>query len=95
MERVYMESQELRTIGCASLGLCYVACGIFDGYWEWGLKPWDMAAGVLVVTEAGGRVSSPSGGEYRLDEGGAAASNGLIHEELMRAVNGLSRGLGG
>jgi myo-inositol-1(or 4)-monophosphatase len=95
MDRVYMESQELRTIGCASLGLCYVACGIFDGYWEWGLKPWDMAAGVLVVTEAGGRVSSPSGGEYRLDEGGAAASNGLIHEELMRAVNGLSRGLGG
>jgi myo-inositol-1(or 4)-monophosphatase len=88
MERVYMGSQELRTIGCASLGLCYVASGIFDGYWEWGLKPWDTAAGVLVVTESGGRVTSLSGGEFRLDEGGAAASNGLIHEELVRCVEG-------
>jgi myo-inositol-1(or 4)-monophosphatase len=87
MERVYMGSQELRTIGCASLGLCYVAAGIFDGYWEWGLKPWDMAAGVLMVTEAGGRVSSLRGGEFRLGEGEAAASNGLIHEELVASVN--------
>ncbi len=88
MERVYMAAQELRTIGCASLGLCYVAAGIFDGYWEWGLKPWDMAAGVLMVTEAGGKVSSLSGGPFRLDGGGAAASTGLIHDELVRAVNG-------
>jgi myo-inositol-1(or 4)-monophosphatase len=88
MDRVYLASQELRTIGCASLGLCYVACGIFDGYWEWGLQPWDLAAGVLIVSEAGGRVSSLAGGPFRLEDGGAAASNGLIHEELVRTVKG-------
>jgi myo-inositol-1(or 4)-monophosphatase len=88
MDGVYMASQELRTIGCASLGLCYVAAGIFDGYWEQGLKPWDMAAGALIVAEAGGRVSSLSGGAFRLSDGELAASNGLIHDELIHAVNG-------
>jgi myo-inositol-1(or 4)-monophosphatase len=88
MDRVYLSSQELRTIGCASLVLCYIAAGIFDGYWEWGLKPWDMAAGVLIVTEAGGRVSSLTGSDFRLEEGSIAASNGLIHAELVRTVNG-------
>ena len=53
MDRIYLASQELRTIGCASLGMCYVACGIFDAYWERGLKPWDMAAAVLIISEAG------------------------------------------
>jgi myo-inositol-1(or 4)-monophosphatase len=88
MERVYMGAQELRTIGCASLGLCRVACGVFDAYWEWGLKPWDLAAGVLLVSEAGGRVSALDGGAFRLEEGNAAASNGLVHDELVRAVTG-------
>jgi myo-inositol-1(or 4)-monophosphatase len=88
MERVYLRAQEIRTIGCASLGLCYVACGIFDGYWEWGLKPWDLAAGVLIVTEAGGRVSSLSGKPFDLVDGEAAASNGRIHAELVEAVSG-------
>jgi myo-inositol-1(or 4)-monophosphatase len=87
-DRVYCVVQELREIGCASLGLCYVACGIFEGFWEWGLKPWDLAAGVLLVEEAGGRVSAPDGGPFRLEGGGAAATNGLIHEEFVRTLRG-------
>jgi myo-inositol-1(or 4)-monophosphatase len=87
MDRVYLASQELRTIGCASLALCQVAAGVFDGYWEWGLKPWDLAAGVLIVSEAGGRVSSLTGGAFRLENGDIAASNGRIHGELLDRVN--------
>ena len=86
MDRVYLACQELRTIGCASLGMCYVACGVFDGYWEWGLKPWDMAAAVLIVSESGGKVSSLTGGRFRLADGSVAVSNGLIHEELVRTI---------
>lgn len=88
MDRLYMGSQELRALGCASLGFCLVAAGGFDGYWEWDLKPWDMAAGALIVTEAGGTVSSLSGGPFDLSSGRVAASNGLIHAELVRAVGG-------
>lgn len=88
MDRLYLYSQELRGIGCASLSLCYVASGIFDGYWEWGLKPWDIAAGALIVTEAGGQVSSLTGGAFRLEDGGIAASNGRIHAELIERLNG-------
>jgi len=87
MDRVYLASQELRTIGCASLALCQVAAGVFDGYWEWGLKPWDLAAGVLIVSEAGGRVSSLTGGGFRLENGDIVASNGRIHGELIERVN--------
>ena len=86
MDRLYMGSQELRSLGCASLGLCLVAAGAFDGYWEWDLKPWDMAAGALIVTEAGGTVSSLSGAPLDLSSGRVAASNGRIHAELLRAV---------
>jgi myo-inositol-1(or 4)-monophosphatase len=83
MDRVYQGAQELRTIGCASLALCRVAEGVLDAYWEWGLSPWDLAAGVLLVTEAGGRVSSVAGGGFRLEDGEVAASNALIHAELL------------
>ena len=86
MDRLYAESQELRAFGCASLGFCLVAEGAFDGYWEWDLKPWDMAAGALIVMEAGGTVSSMSGAPFDLGSGRVAASNGLIHAELVRAL---------
>ena len=88
MDRVYLASQELRTIGCASLALGLVATGVLDAYWEWGLAPWDLAAGVLLVTEAGGRVSSLEGGRFRLEDGEVAASNGRIHAELLEQVKG-------
>ena len=86
MDRLYMASQELRAFGCASLGFCFVAEGAFDGYWEWDLKPWDMAAGALIVMEAGGTVSSLSGAAFDLGEGRVAASNGRIHAELVREI---------
>ncbi len=86
MDRLYVESQELRALGCASLGFCLVAEGACDGYWERELKPWDMAAGALIVVEAGGTVSSPAGGAFDLGSGGVAASNGRIHAELVAAL---------
>jgi myo-inositol-1(or 4)-monophosphatase len=86
MDRLYVGSQELRAFGCASLGFCLVAEGAFDGYWEWDLKPWDMAAGALIVAEAGGTVSSLSGGSFDLGAGRVAASNGLIHAQLVSAL---------
>jgi len=86
MDRMYQAAQELRTIGCASLALCRVAAGVLDAYWEWGLGPWDLAAGVLLVTEAGGRVSSPAGGNFLLQNGEVAASNGRIHAELLERL---------
>ncbi len=88
MERIYVAAQEQRALGCASLGMCYVAAGVFDGYWERGLKPWDMAAGVLIIREAGGRVSSLDDGPYDLHSGSIAASNGLVHPALVEALQG-------
>ena len=86
MEKGYIAAQEIRTLGSASLALCYVASGALDGYWEWDLAPWDTAAGVLIVMEAGGRVSSLKGGAFRLESGGLVASNGHIHSELVKKV---------
>ena len=86
MDRVYLAAQELRTIGCASLALCRVTSGVLDAYWECGLSPWDLTAGVLLVTEAGGRVSSLGGGPFVLQKGEVAASNGRIHAELLEQV---------
>jgi myo-inositol-1(or 4)-monophosphatase len=86
MDRLYVECQELRALGCASMGFCLLAEGAFDGYWEWDLKPWDMAAGALIVTEAGGKVTSLSGGAFDLGSGRVAASNGRIHAELVAAL---------
>ena len=86
MDRVYLAAQELRTIGCASLALCRVASGAMDAYWECGLSSWDMAAGVLLVTEAGGQVSSLDGGPFLLEKGEVVASNGRIHAELQEQL---------
>lgn len=76
----------VRRPGAAALDLCYVACGRFDGYWEMGLKPWDSAAGALIVQEAGGRVTDILGLE-RPDGPVIVASNGHLHPELLRVLN--------
>jgi myo-inositol-1(or 4)-monophosphatase len=81
--RFLVRAQALRRCGSAALDLCYVACGRFDGFWELKLKPWDVAAGALIVTEAGGRVTSFAGGEHRLDIPETLASNGRIHQAMM------------
>jgi myo-inositol-1(or 4)-monophosphatase len=72
----------VRRPGAAALDLCYVACGRLDGYWEMGLKPWDIAAGALIVARAGGRVTDADGSEGT-DGPVIVASNGLLHPELL------------
>jgi myo-inositol-1(or 4)-monophosphatase len=78
------------------LDLAYVACGRFDGFWEEKLAPWDMAAGALLVMEAGGEVSGYLGGPVDLHAGNLVASNRRIHSALCRGVGVASlKGLGG
>lgn len=72
----------MRRDGAAALDLAYVACGRFDGFWEFDLSPWDVAAGTLLVREAGGRVSQTDGSAARLDAASILATNGRIHEEV-------------
>jgi len=79
-------ARALRRDGSAALDLCYVACGRLDGYWEWKLQPWDVAAGTLLVTEAGGRVSDRCGGPAPASGAEIVASNGRIHEPLLAAL---------
>jgi myo-inositol-1(or 4)-monophosphatase len=76
-------SQGVRRGGSAALDLSYVACGRLDGFCEWKLKPWDLAAGRLIVEEAGGRVTDFGGGPHRLSGEETAASNGRLHEDLL------------
>lgn len=77
----------IRSIGSAALDLCYTACGRFDGYWEPELKPWDMAAGALIVLEAGGKVTKYNGSSFDPEFPEIVASNGKIHNELLRYIN--------
>jgi myo-inositol-1(or 4)-monophosphatase len=77
----------VRRAGSAALDLCYVASGRLDAFWEWKLKPWDLAAGRLIVEEAGGRVSDFSNGPHRLNGDETAASNGRVHDELLRMIS--------
>jgi myo-inositol-1(or 4)-monophosphatase len=79
-------SQALRRDGSASLNLCYVAAGRFDGFWEIKLHPWDIAAGCLMVTEAGGMVTDLNGKEFSVYRGDICASNGVIHRDMMRIL---------
>lgn len=73
----------VRRFGAASLDLALVAAGRFDGFWERDLGPWDMAAGVLMITEAGGKVTSADGGEFRLEEGSICAANLDLHPQVL------------
>lgn len=82
-----MHAQGVRRDGSAALDLAYVACGRFDGFWEEGLRPWDVAAGVLLIEEAGGRVSRYDGSPFGIYAPPIMASNGIIHEAMMRVLN--------
>ncbi len=73
----------IRRMGSAAIDLCYVAAGRFDGYWESQIKAWDVAAGSLIVEEAGGRVSTYNGGDFQPEFPQILASNGRIHESLI------------
>jgi myo-inositol-1(or 4)-monophosphatase len=76
----------IRRPGSAALDLCYVAAGRFDGYWELKIHSWDVAAGGLMVTEAGGKVTDFKGGPFRIYDEEIIASNGWIHEEMLQII---------
>jgi len=76
----------VREFGAAVIDLAYVACGRLDAYWEMRLKPWDVAAGTLLVREAGGRVTDFRGGPDCILGDSIAASNGHIHDQMLRVI---------
>jgi myo-inositol-1(or 4)-monophosphatase len=86
LDRVSGEVAGIRRLGTASLDLAYVAAGRFDGFWEFGLKPWDMAAGIVLVREAGGLVDRLEGGNDLLAEGTFTASNHSIHQKFVQLL---------
>lgn len=81
--QVAMVTHGVRRGGSAAIDLAYVACGRLDGFWEFGLNPWDMAAGLLIVREAGGRTTDMMGGPATLDGPHIAVSNATIHDQLL------------
>ncbi len=81
-----LKAQAIRRVGSAAIDLCYVASGKFDGYWEMGLYPWDTAAGILILEEAGGNVSDFSGRKFTPYKKEILATNGLIHSEMMEVL---------
>lgn len=81
-----LHSSGVRRPGSAALDLAYVACGRYEGFWEFGLKPWDMAAGALLIQEAGGMVSDISGGQSFLESGHILAGNPKIHAEMLHHI---------
>jgi len=87
-----MQTHGVRRAGSAALDLAYVASGRLDGFWEFGLNPWDMAAGILVVTEAGGTCSDMHGGPVDLRGPHLLADNGAIHEEMLGVFAEVFRG---
>lgn len=85
-----LRTQATRRDGAAALDICYVAAGRFDGFWEMNLQPWDMAAGALIVVEAGGTISDLYGNSFRVEGSDIVASNGHLHP-LMLDVLAMSR----
>jgi myo-inositol-1(or 4)-monophosphatase len=89
-----LRSHGVRRAGSAALDLCNVASGRFDGFWEFNLNPWDTAAGVLIVQEAGGTVTDFSGGEFQIASRETLATNGLVHDALMHEFQEIFAGRG-
>ena len=85
-KRLVAQAQGIRRPGSAAIDLCYLAAGRVDGFWEEGLKPWDTAAAVLIVQEAGGQVSTFEGSPFALTSDNVVASNGLLHDQILAAL---------
>ena len=83
-------ARAVRRLGSAALDLCYVAAGRFDGFWEQKLQPWDVAAGALIVDEAGGRTSTTTGAPFESRAGSVLATNGRIHGEMLDVIAGVT-----
>lgn len=90
--RFILKVQAIRQTGSAALNLCYVAAGRLDGYWERGIRPWDVSAGVAVLQEAGGQASDFQGGPFRSDDRVILASNGHLHETMIAIIQSRDGG---
>jgi myo-inositol-1(or 4)-monophosphatase len=90
--QITLHTHGVRRAGSAALDLCCVACGRFDGFWEFNLNPWDTAAGVLIVQEAGGRVTDFKGGPFQLAGRETLATNGLVHPAMVREFDQVFSG---
>ncbi|MGA7851367.1 MAG: inositol monophosphatase family protein [Terriglobales bacterium] len=89
-----LRTHGVRRAGSAALDLCNVASGRFDGFWEFNLNPWDTAAGVIIVEEAGGKVTDFSGGPFQIASRETLASNGLVHDALLHEFREIFAGRG-
>jgi len=83
------QARAVRRLGSAALDLCYVAAGRFDGFWEQHLKPWDVAAGALIVTEAGGQVTGMDGTPFEPAAAHLVATNGVVHDAMIGVIRGF------
>jgi myo-inositol-1(or 4)-monophosphatase len=92
--QITLRTHGVRRAGSAALDLCSVAAGRFDGFWEFNLNPWDTAAGVLIVEEAGGKVSDFRGGPFQLNSRETLASNGIVHQALLGEFEQIFAGRG-
>jgi len=92
--QITLRTHGVRRAGSAALDLCYVASGRLEAFWEFNLNPWDTAAGVLIVEEAGGRVTNFADGPFHIDSREVLASNGLIHESLVTEFQQIFAGRG-
>jgi myo-inositol-1(or 4)-monophosphatase len=90
--QITLRTHGVRRAGSAALDLASVASGRFDGFWEFNLNPWDLAAGVLLVEQAGGQVTGFHGQPFRLEDRDVVASNGLIHADLLREFQAIFAG---
>lgn len=93
-QQITLRSHGVRRAGSAALDLANVAAGRYDGFWEFNLNPWDTAAGVLIVREAGGKVTRFDGTPFRLDSREVLATNGLIHDEVIANFSDIFAGRG-
>ena len=92
--QITLKTHGVRRAGSAALDLCNVASGRFDAFWEFNLNPWDTAAGVLIAEEAGGRVTNFAGGPFERDSRETLASNGLVHDALVKEFQEIFAGRG-
>ncbi|HEY6305344.1 MAG TPA: inositol monophosphatase family protein [Candidatus Angelobacter sp.] len=90
--QITLRSHGVRRAGSAALDLCYVACGRFDAFWEFNLNPWDTAAGVLLVQEAGGKVTNFSDGPFNIDSREVLATNTILHGEMLKEFQEIFAG---
>ena len=86
MAHVTARTAGVRRLGSAALDLSYVAAGRLDGFWETGLSSWDIAAGIILVREAGGFVSDGTGGEYKMSGNSILVANTSVHGQLVQAL---------